>query len=507
MDKLKELVDIFKDLHVLHVKSSQLAWVQFTAGYDFGIDESYKEISEFMKNKDHFDLIKRHQDMELSEVDQRRVQIAYDMFKGYHQSEEINELQLAIQKKSVELAGILNTFRFKLDGKEVTSVELNQVLTVSDDRELRKKAYLAKNQINKPMVDAGFLSLIEMRKELASKLGYASFIHYRLDEDDLDISLFDNWEEQVKELLPKMNEMRSEYAKKYVDDTKLYPWDTAYVRGKIAPTLSSKVDMLDFYQHVNKLFTQFGFNLDDYNITYDVYSRQNKSEWGYNFPIDVAKDSRILANVKDQFQEYKVLLHETGHGVHSFLKNPEEVILNSGVNGIVTEGIANLFGALIYDENFYSTFFADNMETVKAEFEAIKEWDKLEALRAVERIKFDQKFYLTDNKSLDDIYDMYWTNSYELLETKRGDYEPPWAFLIHHTTHPIYLHNYFMGDVTCEMLAKVFNKKHGTEKITDNAQAFGKFLYEEVIQPSGTYTYAEMFEKISGEKFSLKYLL
>jgi len=264
--------------------------------------------------------------------------------------------------------------------------------------------------------------------------------------------------------------------------------------------------MLEYYTHVSNLFEKFGFNLEEYNITYDVFSRQNKSEWGYNFPIEVAKDSRILANVKDRFYEYGVLLHETGHGVHSFLKNPDEILMNLGVNGIVTEGIANLFGSLLLDETFFGTFFDEDLEIARAEFKEIKEWNKMNALRTVSRILFDQEFYHTDNQSLEDVYEMYWRVNSDILGTEKGDYEPPWAFLIHHTTHPIYLHNYFMGDVTCEMLAGVFKEKHKVERITEKPLEFGSFLYEQVIKPSGRYNYSELFERISGETFSLKYI-
>lgn len=506
MDKLKKVFEIVSELNEISTKISRLSWVQYTAGYDFGLEELYKEHMEFLKDKENFKIIKEHIELDLNDLDKRRIELVLKTFESYHKSDEINELNLEIQNKTTKLSQILNTFRFKLNNKEVTSVELSQILSTNDDRKLRKQAYLARNQINKPLVDGGFIELVEMRKKLAKLNGFDNFIEYKLDEEDLEISIFKTWKKEVNELLPKMNEKRKEYALKYLDDDVMNPWDEAYVEGKIAPSLSKKVDMLEYYENISKLFLKFGFNLNDYNITYDIFSRKNKSEWGYNFPIEVAKDSRILANVKDKYFEYGVLLHETGHGVHSFLMNPDEEILNLGVNGIITEGIANLFGSFVTNEEFYKDFFEEDLEKAKKEFEEIKAYRKMNALRAVARILFDQEFYRADNKSLEDIYDMYWRINSEVLGTDRGDYEPPWAQLIHHTTHPIYLHNYFMGDVTCEMLATAFNEKFNTKHITDKPIEFGKFLYEEVIKPSGRYTYSELFKRISGNEFSLRYL-
>ena len=85
--------------------------------------------------------------------------------------------------------------------------------------------------------------------------------------------------------------------------------------------------------------------------------------------------------------------------------------------------------------------------------------------------------------------------------------EPPWGFLIHHTTHPIYLHNYFMGDVTCEMFKKVYCKEKGITSIYEDPKGFGQFLKEKVIQPSGLYKFEELFRNIAREDFSLKFII
>ncbi|SHD78634.1 M3 family metallopeptidase [Schnuerera ultunensis] len=155
--------------------------------------------------------------------------------------------------------------------------------------------------------------------------------------------------------------------------------------------------MSNYYNIIRDFFLNFGIDLDKFNITYDMFPRKNKSEWGYNFSIETRNDSRILANVKNQYSEFKVLLHETGHGVHSFLQDPNELILNSGINGIVTEGIANLFGSFLHDELFYKSFFDENVE---GEFRQMAEYEKLSYLRFIGNIFFDHELYRNDVTSL-----------------------------------------------------------------------------------------------------------
>ncbi|MCT4596504.1 MAG: M3 family metallopeptidase [Vallitalea sp.] len=497
--------EISTNLHNLEIKYSQLSWVKYTTGLDFGVTKAYEDIVNHLKDSDYYNQITNTLDSELNDLDKRSVELLKKEFDPFHKSEEINKLQLDINKKVNELSQILNTHRCVFEGKEVSMVELNQILSEDENRDRRKEAYLVKNQVNQPLVDAGFLDLVKIRTKLAKLNGCDSFVEYKLREQELDVSLFDSWEKELKEVLPNIKRTREKFAKKYLNDTIIYPWDETYITSKIAPSLNKQTNMTNFYTHLTNFFNKFDIDLSSYNITYDIFPRVNKSEWGYNFPIETGKDSRILANVKNKYNEYRVLLHETGHGIHSFLLKPEEIMINRGVSGIISEGIANLFGSFMLDELFYSDFFETN--EVKDEFAQLREWNKINSFRAIFRIFFDQQFYKEELKDLDDIYKMYVRLSERLLEEDCYTCSPPWAFLIHHTTHPIYLHNYFMGDVTCEMLRKVFLELHNVTTIADAPQAFGKFLKEEVIAPSGQYTFAELFKSISGDDFSLKYMI
>lgn len=500
---MKKINEIAREVEDSQIKFSQLSWVQYTTGIDLGVDEGYKDVVKLIKNKDYFKTIQNKMGEELGDTDARRVELMHKSFEPFHKSEEINALKLKIKKLKTKLSQRLNTFRCEFEGKKVTSIELRKIMSEDDDRQRRKKAFFATNQLNKPLVEEGFIELVKLRKQLAELDGKNDFVHMKLEEDELSPSIFDNWKNEVRKLLPEMKKIEKKYARKYLNDDEIMPWDYDYISGKIAPKLYSEVNINEYYEKLNEIFTTFDIPIDDYNITYDVFPRANKSEWGYNFTIQSGKDSRILANVKDRYSDYGVLLHETGHGIHSFMLKPYE-ILNRGVSGIISEGIANLFGSFLYEEIFYNKFF--NVKDVKESFEDLKKWYKVTAIRAVHNILFDQGLYNNEVESLEDMTELYWKLYNELYDKAPFGENPPWAMRIHFTTHPIYLHNYFMGDITCEMLKSVFTKKHGVESITEKPKAFGTFLKKEVIEPSGRYKYNELFKRISGEEFSLKYL-
>ncbi len=505
--KIKDLVKISEELNKLFVQSSKLGWVYYTTGYDFGITELRDKINEKFRSKEEFEIVKKYfEKIDLNATDKRKAEIMYDAYKYHHYSDEVNKLTEDISKLTNELSGILNNHRSKINGVEISSVELAQILSSSPDSEKRKQAYLARAQVNKPLVEGGFIELVKMRKELAKLLKFDNFVDFKLDDDGLTKDVFKDWKQQLHQMLPKMNESRSEVAKKFVKNDILMPWDEAYVSSKIAPSLNEKVDMSEYYSILRTFFLKFGVDISKYNITYDIFSRANKSEWGYNFPIDTAKDTRVLANVKNQFNEFGVLLHETGHAVHSYIKDPEEKILNMGISGIITEGIANLFGSLMYHEDFYGDILQDKNKA-KEEFKLYKAYSKSNSLRAIASIMFDQNIYLNKLETINDINELVINTNRDYLKEEPVVEEYPWAYRIHHTTHPIYLHNYFMGDVTCEMLRKVFIEKLKCEEIMDKPVEFFEFLNDTVVKPSGLYKYPEMFRKISGDEFSLKYML
>lgn len=501
---MQAIWDIAKVLDEKQVRYGQLEWTQYTTGYDFGVDEAYKALTAVFEDKTYFAAILAAKETQCSPEDARRIEILYNAFKPYHLSDAVNALAEKINEKTNVLSMCLNQHRTIFEGREISSVALQQILAKEDDRERRKAAYMAKNQVNQTLVDAGFIELVNMRKDLAQLQGKADFVTLKLEEEDLDPKLFESWPTEVKQVLPKMKAMRQHFAEKYLNDTVIYPWDEAYIQAKLAPALNESVDMSKFYEVLTEFFKLFGFDLSTMNITYDVFSRANKSEWGYNFPIQAGKDSRILANVKNLYSEYGVLLHETGHGVHSFTTDPEDILMNMGISGIISEGIANLFGSFLNEELFYTQFF-DKAE-VGEHFEALKTWQKLNAFRAVHRILLDQAFYRQPINSMQDIENLYWDLYRNLFDEEPYCENPPWAYLIHHTTHPIYLHNYFMGDVTCEMLNRVFCETHQVDKVSDSPEAFGKFLLEKVIQPSGRLPYTELFKAISGKEFNLSYM-
>ena len=175
--------------------------------------------------------------------------------------------------------------------------------------------------------------------------------------------------------------------------------------------------------------------------------------------------------------------------------------MNQGVSGIVAEGFANFFGDLAYSKEFLSEVFAGHstsISEIEASFRDVKRLADLRSIGSMATTIFDQELYRKEIRSLSDIHDLKWSIDRDLLGEEPYADEPLWGHLIHHTTAPIYLHNYFLGDVMCLNMKDVFQRRTGSTAESRPIE-FGAFWKEKVLGPSGRYPFLELYEKVCEE--------
>jgi len=495
---MQAIQDLARQLERLQIESNQKRWALYTTGFDFGVDEAQAKIRAAYQDPGSFKLISGTLDMDLAPADRRRVEILFRDFRPYHRSQKANELHGKIEALETKLGDLLSRQRTAIDGREYSTTEIGRILSESPDRELRRRVFLARAQVNRQLVDGGFLNLLELRKEFALACGASDFISFSLEQDDLTKDLFHGWREQCASRQVSFRKVRDGLAQRHLGVEEYKPWDGAFLKNSLCNKNREIVDLTNFRSVVAKVFQEFGFEIENLAITYDIFPRKNKSEWGYMFPIQIGKDTRVLANMDNRFSSYWVLLHETAHAVHFLGLDPEDRLLNRGVSGIVAEGFANFFGDLVYSKEFLAQFFANRVEEAHEEFAGLKALDDLQNFTSLSTMFFDHDLYLRDLKSLQDINQLKWKTDQELLGLEPYGDEPIWGQLIHHTTAPIYLHNYFVGDVLCSAMKTEFERRSGSSW-HKRPQDFGLYWKNEVLAPSGLYPFMTLFQRVTGQ--------
>lgn len=503
MDTILELA---KRLDRLSVDYSKKLWSQYTTGDDFGVDAARESLTAVLKDPLNFKIVCNYKDRDLDQRDGRGAELFYNEFKNHHVSARADKIYKELKTLENQLSDLINKHRCEIEGRSVATTEVSKILNEDPDRELRKKAYLSRVPINKKLVDAGFLRLIELRNEYAVACGEEDFVIFRLKEDELNSSVFSTLGEDLKKRKILFSRLEKSIYKTHLKISDPKPWDAGFLRKTINPLNNHKVEIAQFYEPLRRTFLAYGFDISNLNMTFDIFPRKNKSEWGYNFTVEIGKDSRILANADNSFHHYWTLLHEAGHGVHFLGLDPEQRLLNRGVSGIVAEGFANFFGDLSYTKEFLSEFFPENLELALASFQNMNRVARLQSFDSISVSLFDHALYQTPLNSLSDINELYWKIGQEFTDRAPYADEPAWGCLIHHTIAPIYLHNYYMGDVLTEDLKKVFLTKSG--KPWDQApKEFGQLWKTEVLEPSGLYPFLELYKRVCGEELNMGHYL
>ncbi|HND85250.1 MAG TPA: M3 family metallopeptidase, partial [Pseudobdellovibrionaceae bacterium] len=273
-----EIQNIAARLDDLNIDATEKLWAQYTTGLDFGVDEAQKKVRAFLQDKDNYKTICKSSETEKTPLDRRRIEILMKQFRPYHHSAHANTLKSEIDAFETKLGEVLNKHRTIVDGLERSSAEVSRILGESDDREMRKRTYLAQASINEELVDNGFLELIQLRQAYAQEIGYHNFIELRADQDDLGPNFFDGWLDQTAQYQRFYHELSGKVAKRFLGHEDLQPWDLRYLQNLLSERNRHIVDLSSFQTILAKVFRQFGFEIDRLPITYDIFPRRNKSE-------------------------------------------------------------------------------------------------------------------------------------------------------------------------------------------------------------------------------------
>jgi hypothetical protein len=108
-----------------------------------------------------------------------------------------------------------------------------------------------------------------------------------------------------------MNAAREKYAREFLNDERIMPWDEQYIDSRIAPSLNQHVDMSDFYGNIKELFDLFYIDISNL-ISLMIFSQEPINLNGATtFLWKQQRIPAILANVKNKYHEYGVLLHRS----------------------------------------------------------------------------------------------------------------------------------------------------------------------------------------------------
>lgn len=452
--------------------------VQYAA-WEGGDEADYKRAAELEKlyriklsDKERFEKIRFYKASNIrNPMLRRQVEILYLMFLENQLDRDIIE---ELVTRSNEIEKRFNTFRAKIDDKEVTMNDIKDILRTSTDRKLREKAYLAQKSIGRE-IGKEIVELMRIRNYAANKIGFKDYYEYRLAIQELDkeyvLNLFDR--------LVRLTEESFDIAKRDIDEMiaqnlnikpeELMPYDYFDPFFQEAPEFKElnldkvfeKVDLqkvaVDFYK---------GLKMDPTDILArsSLFEKPKKNPHAFEMTVDRADDIRILCNLKNDYHWMTTLIHELGHALYDkYIDKSLPWLLRQPASIFSTEGIAQLFERAVSKDAFLKKYLGlsdDERSKFRYLFDRQLRYRQLIFVRwSAVMVNFEAGAYADPDQ---DLNKLWWdlVEKYQHIKRIPGRNEPDFAAKIHIATVPAYYHNYVIGELYGSQLLFAITKRY-----------------------------------------------
>lgn len=267
----------------------------------------------------------------------------------------------------------LNKTTIMFDGEELTISKISMYFT-SNDRDMRKKAHDAVNEYyynNAKMYTHILYELIQVRNEIAKKLGFNDTLEYSLHSlrrfgyDYKDIDLFRN---NIIKYFSPLCKMINDIKKEELGLEKIEYYDT--VSFKESPESLYKNEEL--LNHLKEVFTKIDSKLGEFyselleNGYIDFCTRENKVNFSITNYLVCECLPVVTGNYKGNYRDVLTTTHEMGHAYQKYIAGIEDK--NHIVSALLkypTFEIAEMFShamQLIATDYVNSIFSSDDEE-------------------------------------------------------------------------------------------------------------------------------------------------
>ncbi|MEZ4803418.1 MAG: M2 family metallopeptidase [Gelidibacter sp.] len=344
-----------------NVQKANEAFAKFTGSTDV-IEKTKK----FLEDKDKLDIVQVRQ---LNTI----------LYTAANNPETVSDLvkkRIAAENAQSEM---LFGYDFKVDGKSVSTGDIDEVLRTSNNEKERLKNWESSKEVGKTLKD-GLENLRNLRNETVGALGYDDYFSYQVSDYGMTRQeMLDEMNKMVKEVWPLYRELhtwaRYELAKKY--NAKEVPdyipahwlpnrwgqdWSALVnVEGlDIDAALKDKEpewivkEGENFYKSIgfNALPASFYEKSSMYPLPKDAAYKKNNHASAWH--MDLENDLRCLMSVEPTAEYYETIHHELGHiYYYQAYTNPNvPPLLRGGANRGFHEAIGSMMGLAAMQKPF-----------------------------------------------------------------------------------------------------------------------------------------------------------
>lgn len=435
-------------------------------------------------------------------------------------------------------------FQYMLDGRKVSTNDLDEILKKEKDLNQRLKAWNASKEVGKELRE-GLIHLRRWRNETVNALGYPDYFTYQVSDYGMTTAeMMTVMETLMEELHPLYRElhtwMRYEMAARY--QAKEVPamlpahwlpnrwgqdWSPVVtVEGlNIDSVLATKPPQW-ILQEAEKLYTSIGFpslpesfwqksSLYPYPADSSVKKNNHASAWH----MDLGKDVRCLMGTETNAEWFETANHELGHIYYYMTYTNPDVppLLRGGANRAYHEAIGSMMGMAAMQKPYLA---GRGLADANTPTDSIQQLLK-EALNSVVFMFFScgtmshfEKELYTDNLPPERWNARWWelTRQYQGIEppASRDELWCDAATKTHINDDPAQYYDYALSYVLLYQLhnhiAKNILKEDPRATNYYGQKAIGDFL-KKIMYPGASRNWKEVLQESTGEALNARAML
>ena len=448
------------------------------------------------------------------------------LYNGYLKNQIEPELLKQIVELGTQVEKKFSVFRGEIDGKKVSTNEINEILKKETDSSKRKKAWLASKQVGEE-VAADLIKLVKLRNQAARKLGFENYYVMSLTTAEQSVEELDKIFTELRQLTnepfdkikAKLDSILSDIYGIGVEG--IMPWhyhDPFFQEGPLV----YEVDFDQYYSEkdVNELAAAFyksiGMPVESILKVSDLYEREGKNPHAFMTDIDREGDVRVLCNLLNTERWMETMLHELGHGIYEkYMDFDAPFLLRGPAHIFTTEAVAMFFGRLsrngAWMQQMLDLTDEQRTEIEKAAFKSQRLKQLVFARWCQVMFNFERQLYANPDQDLNNLWwDM--VEEYQYVTRPTGRDKPDWAAKIHFSSSPVYYHNYMMGELMASqvhhyLVHNVLSLDSDADVSYVGRKKVGDFFRKKIFEPGDRYYWNEMIERATGEPLTPKYFV
>jgi peptidyl-dipeptidase A len=499
-----------------------------------------KAMAEYTGSAENIEFARKYLKNEKDLTDLQVRQLKYILYMAGNTpaiAKDIVDQRIAAQNAQTKK---LYEFKYTINGKKVSTNEIDGILKSETDVKKRLAAWTASKEIGGGL-KPGLINLVDLRNKSVQALGYTDFFNYQVSEYDMTSEeLMKVCNDMIKDLWPLYRELhtwaRYELAAKYKQEVpEMLPahwlpnrwgqeWNALVeVEGFDLDGALGKKSKEWIIEQGEEFYKSLGFDalpavFHEKSSLYPVpadakYSKNNHaSAWHFNNDQDV----RSLMSVEPNAEWWGTVLHELGH-IYYFLSYSNKdvpIVLRAGANRAYHEAFGTQIGLASMQKAFLvgRGLIEDGVETddMKILLKEALDYVVVIPWSAGVMTGFEHELY-AKNLSPDQYNAKWWelVKKYQGIvpPTERGEEYCDAATKTHINDDAAQYYDYAMSNLLLfqfhNHIAKNILKQDPHNTNYWGSKEVGKFL-ETLMYPGASVDWREHLKKNLGEEMSAK---